>query len=58
MIGKAIVEIAEILGAPSVDEMPKVHCRDCGVEIDRRNMFCVSDRVRRYKELGLVKDED
>ena len=50
MIEKAIAELAEALGAPSLEEKPKAHCRDCGAEIDRRTTFCDVDRERRLQK--------
>ena len=39
MIGKGLVGAAPGKAV--------AHCRDCGAEIDRRNMFCDADRERR-----------
>ena len=50
MIEKSIATIVNVLVSPSVKEKSKAHCRDCGVEIDRRNMFCDADRERRLAE--------
>ena len=47
MIERGVREIVEALGAPSIKDKPMAHCRDCGSEIDRRDMFCEADRQRR-----------
>ena len=49
MLAKTIALMSAVgaLGAPSANVTTVAHCRDCGAEIDRRDMFCAKDRDRR-----------